>query len=64
MTEIDIEDGTPLFEKIMAHFGWYKAKKVCKVEPSGLLVQSIHKRRKNASIQVLAPHLPITSLAK
>jgi hypothetical protein len=28
MTEIDIEDGTPLFEKIMAHFGWYKAKKV------------------------------------
>jgi len=28
MTEIDIVDGTPLFEKIMAHFGWYKAKKV------------------------------------
>ena len=28
MTEIDIIDGTPLFEKIMAHFGWYKAKKV------------------------------------
>ena len=28
MTEIDIDDGTPLFEKIMAHFGWYKAKKV------------------------------------
>jgi hypothetical protein len=28
MTEIDIVDGTSLFEKIMAHFGWYKAKKV------------------------------------
>jgi hypothetical protein len=28
MTEIDIVDGTPLFEKIMAHFGWYKVKKV------------------------------------
>ena len=27
-TTIDIEDGTPLIEKIMAHFGWYKVKKV------------------------------------
>lgn len=27
-TKVDIEDGTPLIEKIMAHFGWYKVKKV------------------------------------
>jgi hypothetical protein len=26
--KLDIEDGTPLIEKIMAHFGWYKVKKV------------------------------------
>ena len=25
---IDIKDNTPLIEKIMAHFGWYKVKMV------------------------------------
>ena len=28
MNKIEFEDGTPLFHKIMAHFGWYKVKKV------------------------------------
>jgi hypothetical protein len=28
MNKIEIEDGTPLLHKIMAHFGWYKVKKV------------------------------------
>jgi hypothetical protein len=28
MSKIDIVDETPLIEKIMAHFGWYKVKKV------------------------------------
>jgi len=25
---MELLDGTPLFEKLMNHFGWYKAKKV------------------------------------
>ena len=28
MSEIEIYDKTPLIEKIMGHFGWYKVKKV------------------------------------
>jgi hypothetical protein len=28
MNELEICDKTPLIEKIMAHFGWYKVKKV------------------------------------
>ena len=28
MNEIEVLDKTPLLEKIMAHFGWYKTKKV------------------------------------